>query len=888
MASTSENITCGGFVFFNNFDSANLAKVEQVRIPETSNKDVYEIESKLTNNSNSKEISDYEFNLWTKHDCHGTQFQNSNRTWFHFGVRSNHPSVSVRFNIVNLNKQVKMFSQGMCPVFKIVPGHLHWERIRERPTYTLDQRGNDFTLSFLYYTPENSKAITYFAFTYPFSYTDLQNYLKRIDARMGKRSVMCTDDIYYRRECAIKSLEGRRLDVLTISSYHNISMEREDRLINMFPERNEERPYKFRDKKVIFISARVHPGETPSSFVLNGFLNFLLNREDQIAINLRRLYVFKLIPMLNPDGVAKGHYRMDTKGVNLNRVYLNPSEVDHPTIYAARNLIRYYHNFYQVPSELIDDLSDINLEIVDSKLNIINSTASIANAVRDTTTRLLQQVTFMSLNENRCTLESNEKRLLTLENLDNAVIDEREGLSKENGKNDNVAEDRTSDKVTYTAVGMGEVSKSSDNSGLYLYIDLHGHASKKGVFMYGNHFADPEDTITCMLLPKLMSINNPHFHFTSCNFAERNMYIIDKRDGMSREGSGRVAVYKMTDLIRSYTLECNYNSGRLVNTIPARVRDGVNKTMNHMFVPPKYTPAVFEAVGAALGPSILDLTGSNPNSRLPNSQYRSLRGIKSHLKLTYLNTLSSPPNRSMRKDNEDVAQNTCILKELETKLSDAVTGAKNAIKNESNLVKKCILRRSASLYAAVKRIKSSKKPRQTLARRALKNCSNNVENSGIICAVKSKVEAKTFLKTIDHYQSSKSNNVKSMIGDNLEPRLSTSKKLTNNSAKMHVSSEETAAVKQGAKRLKIVSSTNCKTFKALPEIRESGVMEETGTKVSLKMTRAYVKQNAKGTLDRARLGGHIKPDKSFRLKETNKTAVKESSIFEEGMKQNPK
>ena len=34
MASMAENITCGGFMFFNNFDSANLAKVEPVRIPE--------------------------------------------------------------------------------------------------------------------------------------------------------------------------------------------------------------------------------------------------------------------------------------------------------------------------------------------------------------------------------------------------------------------------------------------------------------------------------------------------------------------------------------------------------------------------------------------------------------------------------------------------------------------------------------------------------------------------------------------------------------------------------------------------------------------------------------------------------------------------------------
>ena len=89
------------------------------------------------------------------------------------------------------------------------------------------------------------------------------------------------------------------------------------------------------------MSARVHPGETPSSFVLNGFINFLLNRDDQIAIALRRQYVFKLIPMLNPDGVAQGYYRMDTKGINLNRLYLNPSKHDHPTIFAARSLLRY-------------------------------------------------------------------------------------------------------------------------------------------------------------------------------------------------------------------------------------------------------------------------------------------------------------------------------------------------------------------------------------------------------------------------------------------------------------------------------------------------------------------------------------------------------------------
>ena len=30
------------------------------------------------------------------------------------------------------------------------------------------------------------------------------------------------------------------------------------------------------NKPVVFLSARVHPGEVPSSFVLNGVINFLL------------------------------------------------------------------------------------------------------------------------------------------------------------------------------------------------------------------------------------------------------------------------------------------------------------------------------------------------------------------------------------------------------------------------------------------------------------------------------------------------------------------------------------------------------------------------------------------------------------------------------------
>ncbi|OXU27482.1 hypothetical protein TSAR_010642 [Trichomalopsis sarcophagae] len=664
-----ENIECGGFTFLNNFDSANLAKVEAVEINKTDNGKGEN--NKTYKSSSSIELPSYEFNIWTKHDCHGTEYQNNNKTWFHFGIKAAAQGVYVKLNLVNLNKQVKMFSQGMCPVFKVIPGHPQWERIREKPTFTADDKNNEFILSFNYRTSENPNAVTYFAFTYPFSYTDLQNHLKKIDAKMTKQNVNLADDIYYHRENAINSLEGRRLDILTISSYYNILTEREAKLKDLFPDENEERPFKFQDKKIIFISARVHPGETPSSFVLNGFLNLLLNREDQIAIALRRLYVFKLIPMLNPDGVAQGYYRMDTRGVNLNRLYLNPSKTDHPTIFAAKTLLRYYHNSYSLADDHVPEITNIH--------NISNfDTTSSIDTISNETNKLLQRVTLMSLEEKNkvieqgsrvrnCLVQASEKSICKFRlSKQCTVIKLTRALSiigrllltvKSQGYIENQPQsiesvENVPCKRLCSASNIKQSPRSSsEDSGIFLYIDFHGHASKKGIFMYGNHFDDPEDSSACMLLPKLMSINNPNFHFTSCNFAEKNMYLVDKRDGMSREGSGRVAVYKLTGLVHSYTLECNYNTGRLVNTVPARVKEGLHKIRGQLFIPPKYNPAIFEEVGAALGPSILDMTGNNPNSRLPNSQYRSLKGLKSYLKLISTNHYQTSLNKPLHKHN---------------------------------------------------------------------------------------------------------------------------------------------------------------------------------------------------------------------------------------------
>lgn len=121
-------------------------------------------------------------------------------------------------------------------------------------------------------------------------------------------------DIYFNKETLCYSPQMRIIELITISSQDSYSGERESFLNDaLFPERyKESRALKFKSSKpVILISSRVHPGETPASFAMEGLLRFLLDKQDLRSYLLRKYFTFWIVPMLNPDGVYNGHYRMD-------------------------------------------------------------------------------------------------------------------------------------------------------------------------------------------------------------------------------------------------------------------------------------------------------------------------------------------------------------------------------------------------------------------------------------------------------------------------------------------------------------------------------------------------------------------------------------------------
>lgn len=285
--------------FSSDFDSGNLIKVER--------------------------ISQTHFALWVGPDCVNTQSEKSFRTWFYFSVCTTGVKT---FTIKNLNLQGKLFRDGMKPLYKTPTQD--WKRLESSLNYDVKgEVGSYFEVTFSF---DFKDPIVFFSFSFPWTYSDCQSSLA-----MLKR--MTDLDFYLNISTLVHSLEKRSCDLITLSSNDKLTTETEAELPGLFE--NFARPLKFSSKPVILITARVHPGESPSSHMLNGMVDFLLSPDDRAQV-LRGLYVFKIIPMLNPDGVYRGYYRTDTRGQDLNRVYADASLAKHPTIYAVTELLKYH------------------------------------------------------------------------------------------------------------------------------------------------------------------------------------------------------------------------------------------------------------------------------------------------------------------------------------------------------------------------------------------------------------------------------------------------------------------------------------------------------------------------------------------------------------------
>lgn len=63
-----------------------------------------------------------------------------------------------------------------------------------------------------------------------------------------------------------------------------------------------------------------------------------------IAHVLRENFVFKIVPMVNPDGVFLGNNRCNLMGQDMNRNWHVASEYTQPELHAIRNVLKELDN----------------------------------------------------------------------------------------------------------------------------------------------------------------------------------------------------------------------------------------------------------------------------------------------------------------------------------------------------------------------------------------------------------------------------------------------------------------------------------------------------------------------------------------------------------------
>ncbi|XP_032453124.1 cytosolic carboxypeptidase 6 isoform X1 [Nasonia vitripennis] len=278
-------------------------------------------------------VSEFEYDLFIRPDTCSPRL----RLWFNFTVDNVRLDQRVIFNIVNISKSKNLFRDGMTPLVRST-SRPKWQRLPLKQVfyYKSAQHQDHYVLSFAF-AFDREDELYQFALTYPYSYT---RHLGHLDNLRIKSPAV-------KRETLASSIQKRKVELLTITT--------EDSRTSANSSSPNEPAEQQRSRRAVVIFGRVHPGESPSSFVCQGLLDFLVSAHP-IAKVLRDYVVFKVVPMLNPDGVYLGNYRSTLLGMDLNRSWNRISDWIHPTLSAAKTLLESLDKDPNVPLDCVLDL----------------------------------------------------------------------------------------------------------------------------------------------------------------------------------------------------------------------------------------------------------------------------------------------------------------------------------------------------------------------------------------------------------------------------------------------------------------------------------------------------------------------------------------------------
>ena len=174
---------------------------------------------------------------------------------------------NLRFHFTHLSYQHKQMTFGHRPIYLVVSHQEYldltsgrkafyqqdWQRVPEKMSFI----NKDAKLGVSFECPirEDIKPSDHIllAYTFPFNMNDVEYSLKQVEEKCNSN-----DDIHFERSKLTESLEGRNVDLITLSTKQAFAHK----------------------KPTIFMTCRVHCGETPAQYMLQGVLDTLTDFDD--------------------------------------------------------------------------------------------------------------------------------------------------------------------------------------------------------------------------------------------------------------------------------------------------------------------------------------------------------------------------------------------------------------------------------------------------------------------------------------------------------------------------------------------------------------------------------------------------------------------------------
>eukprot|EP00703_Trepomonas_sp_PC1_P002213 JAP94393.1 Cytosolic carboxypeptidase 6 [Trepomonas sp. PC1] len=448
------------------------------------------------NLASAERVNEYEYDLFIQPDI-----STSTRMWFYFRCQQVPLNQPVLFNIVGINKNNTTFS-SLQRIIVRSSTRSKWQRLpTAQQFYTFSSKHRCYStypiLSFVFQFDQQEEY--FFAFGYPYTYSMLSKFISRIkDHNLP----------FVQIESIGKTHQDRDISMITIGKPSVFS--------KYF---NDKKPQQIH---TVFISARCHAGEFPGSYICHGILEYMLSNNPKAKF-LRNNVQFKIVPMINPDGVFSGYYRTNSHGYDLNRNYYEPIQ---QTIECSIIKSQFEDLVgFERPENLSSfDYSHLNLTLLElANLNHIGQPVLATESSEDSTSRPTDS------------RAETPKKLPTLGQLAN--------LPKAPQKSA-----KTDTRVSYDQlIQQVEPQVPLHKTHLDFVIDLHSHSNTAGGFLFLNPdsyiFNRQKRSRTEQVFPQLLAKKCACFGSLQSSFKESQ----NIREGSLRRAFCNLGKQKLAD-----------------------------------------------------------------------------------------------------------------------------------------------------------------------------------------------------------------------------------------------------------------------------------------------------------------------------------------------------